>query len=143
MNLRTDRIVLALEVLFGVVPTTIVGGGYSILGVVFGTVSVFLSVRGLAFDALVLWLGILALAASGVMGIVGLWALIALSAAYRPPSSQMIRIASVGSIVGVLAAVVALGSMLVGGADRRPLFIYILVAPILVVLHRGRRLKRS
>jgi len=143
MTVRVDRIVLALEVVFGVLPATIVGGGYSLLGVVFGIVSVLLSVRGLAFNAFVLWVGILAWAASGLAGIVGLWAAIALSAAYRPPSARMVRVAFVGSIVGVLAAVVGLGFMLMGGADRSPLFVYVLVAPILVVLHRVPRLQRS
>jgi ethanolamine transporter EutH len=143
MTVRSDRIVLALEILLGVLPITIVGGGYSLLGLLFSIVSVFLAVREHAFNVFVFWLGILGLAASGLAGIVGLWAVIALSAAFRPTSSPMRRVAVIGSVAGVLAAAVVLGLMLIGRVDRRPAVAYILVAPILVVLHRAPSFTKS
>jgi len=138
MTARFDRIVLALEAVF-VLPITIVGGGYSLLGLWFGIVSVFLAIRGHAFGVFALWLGILGLAASGLVGLAGLWAVIALSTASRPAASATIRVARVASIVGVLAAVVVLGLMLAGRVDQSRMIAYMLVAPILVVLHRAPR----
>lgn len=137
MTRRNDRILLALEVAFGVLPITIVGGFYSILGLLFGTVSLAMSVLERAFGAFALWFGILALAAGGFLGIVGLWAAIAISAAPGPPNSSMIRLAVTGSAVGVLTAVAALILMVRGAFDGRPSIIYALVASIIVALHRA------
>ena len=128
---------LALEVAFGVLPITIVGGFYSILGLLFGTVSVVMSVLERAFSAFAFWFGILALAAGGFIGLVGLWAVIAISAASRPPRSSMIRVAVIGCAIGVLTAVAALLLMVGGAFDGRPPIIYGLVASIIVVLHRA------
>jgi len=136
---RFDRAILALEVLLGVLPITIIGGGYSLLGVVFGSVSVFLAVREHAFNVFALWLGILALSGSGLFGIVGLWALIALSMGFQP---RVVRVALTGSAVGVLAAVITLLLLLGGIFERSPVVVYLLVAPILVVLHRRPAIKR-
>lgn len=142
MSPRCDRVVLTLEVLLGVVPITLTGGGYSLLGVISGSASVILAVRELAFNVFALWLGILALAGSGLFGIVGLWALIAVSAGFRSRSS-MTGVALTGSAVGVLAALVSLLLVLGGIFDRRPLAVYLLVAPILVVVHRRPAIRRS
>lgn len=141
MTPRSDRVVLALEMLLGVLPITIIGGAYSLLGVLFGSVSIFLGVREHAFNVFAVWLGILALAGGGVFGIVGLWAVIALSAGLRPGPSMM-RVALIGSAVGVVAAAVTLLSMLAGLFDRRPAVVYLLLAPILVVLHRRPAIKK-
>jgi hypothetical protein len=139
--MNSNRLVLALEVLVGALPITIIGGGYTLLGVLFGSVSVFLGIREHAFNVVALWLGILGLAAGGLFGIVGLWVLIALSAGLRPRSS-MTRVALTGSTAGVMASVVTLLLMLGGSFERRPPVIYLLVAPILVVLHRRPAVKR-
>jgi hypothetical protein len=139
---RSDRAVLALEVLVGVLPITIIGGGYSFLGVVFGSASVFLAIREHAFNVFALWVGILALAGSGLFGIVGLWALVVLSMGF-PPRLSMARVALAGSAVGVLAAVITLLLVLGGIFERSPLVVYLLVAPILVVLHRRPAIKKQ
>jgi hypothetical protein len=137
MTRRNDRILLAVEVAFGVLPITIVGGFYSILGLLFGTVSVTMSVLERAFAPFAFWFGILALATGGFFGIVGLWTVVAISAASRPPSSSMIRVAIAGSAVGVLTAVAALILMVRGAFDGRPVIVYGLVASIIVALHRA------
>jgi hypothetical protein len=129
-------------VMFGVLPVTIMGGPSAFFGVLFGSVSVFLAVRERALNVLALWAGVLALAACGLLGFIGVWAMIALSAGFRPPRQPVVRLALFGTIVGVLAAVVTLVLMVSGIVEPRPLLIYILVAPILVVLHRRPALKR-
>jgi hypothetical protein len=60
----------------------------------------------------------------------------ALSAAVRPEKSSTLKVAVVGSTIGSLAALVVLGEMLIGSVDRRPAAVDVLVAPIVVVLHR-------
>jgi len=142
MTTRSDRLVLAIEVLFGVLPVTIIGGGYAILGVVFGSASVLIAVRELAVAVFALWLGILALAAGGLCGIVGLWSMVALSARLRPATPSMINVALMGSTIGVLTAVTGFVLMLNGTWERRPLVAYLLAAPIVVVLHRRPGVKR-
>jgi hypothetical protein len=139
---RSDRLLLALEIVFGVLPVTIVGGGYSLFGLLFGTVYFALSVRAVAFDAFAWWCGVFALAAGGFVGIVGLWAVILISASSRRPSPPMIRVAVVGSGVGVLTAASAL-LLMGGGAFHAPWYIvYGLVAPIVVVVHRARAIAK-
>ena len=60
----------------------------------------------------------------------------------RTVGSALLITALVGSVVGVLAATVTLLLMITRVFDRRPLAIYILVSPVVVVLHRRPALKR-
>jgi hypothetical protein len=142
MTRRSDRVLLALEILFGVLPITIVGGVYSVLGLLFGSVSLVMSVREYAFGAFPLGFGIFALAASGLIGIVGLWAVIALSAGVRPPTAPTINAALAASAIGALAATVGLLLMVGRVSEHRSLIVYSLVSPIVVLLHRGRSIAK-
>jgi len=142
MTVRSDRILLALEVLFVVVPVTMVAGAVALLGMASGSAAVVLAAREHALNVLPLWAGILTLAACGLVGVIGLWAtMIALWDRFRSSRQAIVRVALVGSVVGVLAATVTLVLMITGVFDRRPLAIYILVSPVVVVLHRRPALK--
>lgn len=137
MTVRSDRILLTLELVLGVLPVTIVGGGYSLFGLLFGSVWLVMSVRALTFDAVGWWLVVFALAAGGLFGIVGLWSVMIISASSRRPAPPMIQIALAGSGVGVITAVSAL-LLMAGGDLASPRYvIYGLAAPIVVVLHRA------
>jgi hypothetical protein len=142
MTLQKDRILLALEVVLGVLPITIVGGVYSFFGLLFGSVSLVMSIRALAFGAFAWWFGIFALAAGGLAGVVGLWALVLIAASSQTPRPQMVRIAVIGSGVGTATALAAL--LLIGRNSSHPPWyaLYSLVAPIVVVMHRGRAIAR-
>jgi hypothetical protein len=131
MTARSDHILLALEALLVVLPVTMIGGAIALLGAVSGSAAVVLP----------LWGGILTLAGCGLVGIIGLWAaMIALSNGSGSSRQAIVRVALVGTLVGVLAATVTLVLMITGVVDRCPLVIYILVSPVVVVLHRRRAL---
>lgn len=134
---RSDRILLALELVLGVLPITVVGGGYSLLGLLFGSVWLVMSLRALTFDAVAWWLAVFALAAGGLFGIVGLWSVMLISASSRRPALRMIRLALGGSSVGVITAVSAVLLIAHGGVGGARYILYMLVAPIVVVLHRA------
>jgi hypothetical protein len=133
---RVDRVVLALEIALGVLPITVVGGLYSIMGLYFGAVAVVMSLLQRAPGVLAVWFGIFALGAGGLLGIIGLWAVVLICAGRRPPSAQLVRAAVYGSVVGVLASVTALLFLYRGTVSASPIIIGILLAPILVVAHR-------
>lgn len=139
---KTDRILLALELVFGVLPITIVGGAYSLIGLLSGGVWFVMSVRALTFDAVAWWLAVIALAAGGLVGIAGVWSLMLISASSRPPAPPAIRLALGGSTVGVITAVSALLLIADSGFEAPRYVLYGLVAPIVVVLHRGPALAR-
>ncbi len=137
MTARGDRILLMLELVLGVLPVTIVGGGYSLLGLLFGSVWLVMSVRALTFDAVGWWLAVSALAAGGLFGIVGLWSVMIISASSRRRTPPMIRIALAGSGVGVVTAVSAMLLTAWGAFNAPRSIVYGLMAPIVVVLHRA------
>jgi hypothetical protein len=131
-----DRLVLALEVTLGVLPVTIVGGTYALMGIMFGTFSVLASMQQHAFDGFRLWFGILLLALGGLTGIAGLWLLVV--AAWMKDADQKLRtVALAASAVGVITAIVAL--MLAARGREAPHWsiLYLLVSPIIVVCHRA------
>jgi hypothetical protein len=143
MTVRSDRILLAVEMLLVVLPVTMIGGPIALLGTVSGSAAVVLAAREHAVNVLPLWVGILTLAVCGLVGIIGLCAaMIALSGEFRSSRQAIVRVALFGSVVGVLAATVTLILMITGVFDRRPLGIYILVSPIVVILHRRPSLKK-
>jgi hypothetical protein len=137
MTRAGDRIVLGLEIVLGAVPITIVGGIYSLLGLVFAPFSILVAVREGAFNVFAIWSGILALALGGAIGIVGLWVMILVAAAARPSRSQLIRVALRGTGIGVATAIATILLMLDGVFRGTPLVCYVLVAPLFVVAHRA------
>jgi hypothetical protein len=131
---RVSRLVLAVEVALGVLPVTIVGGVYAVIGTMFGMFSVLFSVQRHAYDGIPFWMGVLALAFGGITGIAGLWMLVA--AAWAGGDRKLRNTALMASGVGILTAAVALAQ-----ASRREAphwsVIYLLVSPIVVVCHRA------
>ncbi|HTK29799.1 MAG TPA: hypothetical protein VL309_09625 [Vicinamibacterales bacterium] len=142
---RTGRAVLALEVAAGVVPITIVGGLYAMMGLLFGAASLAASIAARSLDAAELWLGIFSLAAGGAVGLLGLWALVLATwttGSAQPPGITLVRAALGGSAIGVLTAAATLLLMYLGPFTGRPLFVYALIAPVFVVAHRAPPLAR-
>jgi hypothetical protein len=140
-NKPIKRVVLAVELLLGVLPITIIGGVYGAMGLVFGSVSILVALSERTYPASLWWLGVFALALGGLVGILGLWLLIAAS---ELGGTKNVRFGAwAASIVGVITAVVALTLALSRGTSRSWLTIYLLVSPILVVCHRGYRSLRT
>jgi len=138
-----DRVVLAFEMIVGVLPITVVGGLYSILGLYVSPWALLMSLWMRAPAAFGLWLGVFALAAGGLFGIVGLWLVILLSWPVLPPRAQLARTALGGSVVGVVTAVAALSMMAVDSRlGEKSVVVAVVVAPVLVVLHRLPRISR-
>ena len=128
---RINRFVLTLEVALGVLPITIVGGFYALLGGLFGTVSLMLSLAHLSLS--VWWLSVFALAIGGLTGITGLWLLVAM--AMTGTNRKMQTTAFVSSTIGVITAIVALVLAEQAPVVHRWAVVYLLVSPIVVVCH--------
>ena len=133
---RSCRLVLAVEIVLGVIPIAIVGGLYALMGTLFGTFSVLASIPQHSYDGFVLWFGILMLALGGLTGLAGLWLLV--TAAWMKQEDQRLRRASLrASTVGVVTAVVTLALAARGRDVPQWTVIYLLVSPIVVVCHRA------
>ena len=132
---RIKHLVLALEVALGVVPVTIVGGLYVLMGMLFGTFSLIVSVQRHSLSAFVWWLGVFALALGGLAGLSGLWLLVL--DAVKAVNRTVRMAAFAASTVGVVTAVIALVLAERGSAAPHWWIVYLLVSPIIVVCHRA------
>lgn len=125
---------LAVEVALAVVPVTLVGGFYVLLGIYFGTVSLIVSILHGAVSGW--WLGVLALALGGLFGIVGLWLLVLSAVKDVAPITRTRAFAA--ALVGIVTTVAALAlSMRDGAAPLDTWMVYVLVSPIVFVSHRA------
>jgi len=140
---RADRLVLGLEIALGIVPITMVGGLYATIGMYFGGAAIAVSIAQRSLSGSTLWLGIMALAAGGLAGIVGLWALVLVTISSRPPDRVLMKTAIVGSVAGVATAALALIESLSASARPSATIVALLVAPVLVVVHRLPAIVRS
>jgi hypothetical protein len=130
---RTDRIVLGVELLFGVLPISVVGGLYALLGIVFGMTSVLVSISQHSLSASMFWLAVLGIAIGGLIGITGLWLLVLVSELGGTP--QVRRAAEIACAIGIATAFVAL-SLAIRQDGGVPLTVYLLLSPVIVVCER-------
>jgi hypothetical protein len=132
------RLALMIEMMFGVLPITVVGGFYSLLGIVFGVISVLISIQHKVPGAALWWLVVVALAVGGLAGITGLWLLILVTEFGGTRTIR--RLAICGSSIGIVTALVAVTLSTSNGSLSWPT-LYLLGSPILVVAYRAYRLK--
>jgi len=131
---------LMIEMMLGVLPITVVGGFYSVLGIVFGVISVLISIQHKVPGAALWWLAVLALALGGLAGITGLWLLILVTEFGGTQSTR--RLAIAGSSIGVVTALTALVLSARNASLSWPT-LYLLLSPILVAVYRAYRLKTA
>ena len=143
MTRRADRLVLGFEIALGIVPITMVGGLYAIMGMYFGGVAMAVSIAHWSLSGSTLWLGIMALATGGLAGILGLWALVLVTISPSQPDRTLVVTAIAGSAVGVATAAVALIQSLSDSGSPSATIVALLVAPVLVVAHRLPAIVRS
>jgi len=55
---RTNQIVLGIELIFGVLPISVIGGLYALLGIFFGVTSVLVSISQHSLSASMFWLAV-------------------------------------------------------------------------------------
>jgi hypothetical protein len=134
------RFGLMIEMILGVLPITVIGGFYTLLGIVFGVVSVFVSIQQKAPGAALWWLAVLTLALGGLAGITGLWLLILVTEFGGTQTTR--RLAIAGSSIGVVTALVAV-ALSTSNASLSWWTLYLLVSPIVVLLYRAYRLKTA
>jgi hypothetical protein len=130
----TNRIMLGVELIFGVLPISVVGGFYALLGIFFGMTSVLMSISQHSLSVSMFWLAILAIAVGGLIGIIGLWLLVLVSELGGTP--QVRRAASVACSIGIATAVIALTLAIRQDGNVSKLTVYLLVSPIVVVCER-------
>ena len=131
---RTDRIVLGVELLFGVLPISVVGGLYALLGIVFGVTSVLVSISQHSLSASMFWLAVLGIAIGGLIGITGLWLLVLVSELGGTP--QVRRAAVIACAIGIATAFVALSLAIRQDGGVPLLTVYLLLSPVIVVCER-------
>jgi hypothetical protein len=132
------RFGLMIELTCGVLPATVIGGFYALLGIVFGVVSVLISIQQKVPGAAVWWLAVLALALGGLAGISSMWLLILIT---EFGGTQTIRrLALAGSSIGVVTALTALG-LSIGNTSLSWATAYLLISPIIVASYRVYRLR--
>jgi hypothetical protein len=126
--------------ILGVLPISIVGGFYAVIGSVFGIVSVLVSIYHRAWSSSLWWFGVLGLALGGLIGITGLWLLVLVSE--RGGTRRLRDAALAASAIGIGTSFVTLS---MASRDNRALpwtTIYLLISPIVVACHRWYRLFR-
>ena len=138
---RTDRIVLGVELLFGVLPISVVGGLYALLGIVFGVTSVLVSISQHSLSASMFWLAVLGIAIGGLIGITGLWLLVLVSELGGTP--QVRRAAVIACAIGIATAFVALSLAIRQDGGVPLLTVYLLLSPVIVVCERLSRTRWS
>ena len=124
------------ELALGVIPITIVGGLYGVLGLYFGVVSIAVSLSQHSLSLSPFWLVILGLAIGGLVGIAGLWMLMATSEGGGTRQARAIALGASG--VGVVTALAAL-TLAIRDGNLRWSTAYLLVAPTIVAIHRAYR----
>jgi hypothetical protein len=138
---RTDRIVLGVELIFGVVPISVVGGLYALLGIFFGVTSVLVSISHHSLNASMFWLAVLGIAIGGLIGITGLWLLVLVSELGGTP--QVRRTALMACGIGIATALIALTLAIRQDGSVPMLTVYLLVSPVIVVCERLSRKRWS
>jgi len=138
---RTDRIVLGVELLFGVLPISVVGGLYALLGIVFGVTSVLVSISHRSLSASMFWLAVLGIAIGGLIGITGLWLLVLVSELGGTP--QVRRGALIACAIGIGTAFIALTLAIREDGGVPLLTVYLLLSPVIAVCERLSRTRWS
>jgi hypothetical protein len=138
---QTHRIVLGVELLFGVLPISVVGGLYALLGIVFGVTSVLVSISQHSLSASMFWLAVLGIAIGGLIGITGLWLLVLVSELGGTP--QVRRAAVIACAIGIATAFVALSLAIRQDGGVPLLTVYLLLSPVIVVCERLSRTRWS
>jgi len=133
--------VLGVELLFGVLPISVVGGLYALLGIVFGVTSVLVSISQHSLSASMLWLAVLGIAIGGLIGITGLWLLVLVSELGGTP--QVRRAAVIACAIGIATAFVALSLAIRQDGGVPLLTVYLLLSPVIVVCERLSRTRWS
>ena len=131
---RTNQIVLGIELIFGVLPISVIGGLYALLGIFFGVTSVLVSISQHSLSASMFWLAVLGIAIGGLTGITGLWLLVLVSELGGTP--QVRRAALIACGVGIATAFIALTLALREDGGVPKLTVYLLVSPVIVVCER-------
>lgn len=140
MQRRVDRVILAAE-MAAVVPLTLAGGLYSILGLYVSVGALIASAWTRSARNIGVFVETFALAAGGLAGLLGLWAVLAISAGRRQPSAPIVRIALAACAVGVLTAAAAV-ILMARGSVASPWTMAVVLAPVVVVLHRAPAIAR-
>src|SRR5262245_1341926 len=134
------RFGLMIEMILGVLPITVIGGFYTLLGIGFGVISVVVSIQHKVPGAALWWLAVLALALGGLAGITGLWLLILITEFGGTPTTR--RLAIAGSSIGVVTALVAV-ALSTSNQSLSWSTLYLLVSPIVVTVYRAYKLKTA
>jgi hypothetical protein len=138
---RTDRIVLGVELLFGVLPISVIGGLYALLGIFFGVTTILVSISQHSLRVSLFWLAVLGIAIGGLIGITGLWLLVLVSE--RGGTPQVRRAALMACGIGIATAFIALMLAIREDGGVPPLTVYLLLSPVIVVCERLLRTRWS